>query len=595
MQYRRLKLRARRRLRKEQKRYEDISSQAEQHIDIHLFKRFGNLTKVRRDIFSWLLLMSLIIGLLIAQNISLSGYYQTLQTVPGGIYREGVLGSYTNANPMFATSPADNTVSKLIFSGLFTFDSSGRLVGNLAKDLKIDEKGSTYTVTLKDNLKWHDGQPLTSQDVLYTYKTIQNPDTESPYQSSWKDITITTPNSSTIVFVLSSPLAAFKYSLTNGIVPEHLLRGVSPTDLRSSDFNTIKPVGSGPFKLKGITVKGEKKENAQEQIGLVPFKDYALGRPSLDEFIVNIFASEEDLLNSFRDKQLNAMYGINSVPEDIQKSDSFQVNSIPMKAATMLFFKTTSAGPLSNVKIRNALTQATDNNKVVSLLDYTTRSVNAPFLVGQVGYDANFLQLPYNPEAAKQILEAEGWKVGKDGIRYKDSKPLVIAISSANTPEYSKVLKSIKKQWKAVGVDVQPRLENPTDFQSTISYHSYEAVLYGITIGSDPDVFVYWDSSQADVRSSNRLNLSEYKSSAADVALESGRTRINPSVRAAKYKPFLKAWQQDSPAIALYQPRLLYVTNGHVGNLPQTSLSSAADRLNNVHQWQVRQAKVTNP
>ena len=594
MKYRRIKLRFRRRLRKEQQRVEDISSQAEKHIDIHLFKRFSSLTKVRRDIFSWLLLMTLIIGLLVAQNISLGGYYQSLKTVPGGIYREGVLGSFTNASPLFATSASDTTVTKLIFSGLFTFNGQGKLIGNLAKDVKVDDKGITYTVTLKDNLKWHDGQPLTSADVAYTYKTIQNPDTESPFQNSWRDITITTPNPKTVVFTLASPLAPFKFYLTNGIVPEHILGGIAPADLRSSDFNTLRPIGSGPFKFKAITVKGDKKETAQEQIGLVPFNDYALGRPQIDEFIVNVFASEEELLNSFKDRQLNGMYGLDSIPKDIEQSKSVIVNSLPLKASTMIFFKVTSPGPLGNTKVRNALVQATDNKQIVAGLGYPSRAVNSPFLVGQAGYDSGILQLGYNPENAKNILEAEGWKVGKNGIRYKDGKPLTIVISSADSPEYSSVLRTIKKQWKKVGVDMQSRLENPADFQSIIAYHSYDAVLYGITIGVDPDVYVYWDSSQADIRSSNRLNLSEYKNTSADTALESGRTRLVPEIRASKYKPFLQAWQQDSPAVALYQPRLLYVTNGPVGNLPTASLNSASDRLGNVHEWQVRQARVTN-
>jgi len=594
MQYRRIKLRFRRRLRKGQKRVEDISSQAEQHIDIHLFKRFGSLTKVRRDIFSWLFLMVLIIGLLVAQNINLSGYYQTLKSAPGGIYREGVLGRFTNANPMFATSAADTTVTKLIFSGLLTFNGEGKLVGNLAKDLKIDDKGVTYTVTLKDNLKWHDGQPLTSTDVAYTYKTIQNPDTESPYQNSWRDITITTPNEKTVVFTLANPLASFKYYLTNGIVPQHILGSIAPADLRSSDFNTLHPIGSGPFKFKAITISGDKKETAKEQIGLVPFAEYSLGKPQIDEFIVNVFASEEELLDSFKDKQLNGIYGVDSLPKNIESGKSVIVNSLPLKAATMIFFKTTSPGPLGNTKIRNALTQATDNKQIVAGLGYPSRAVNAPFLVGQVGYDSGTLQLGYNPENAKAILEAEGWKTGKNGIRYKDGKPLTIVISSADSPEYTNVLRTVKKQWKKIGVDMQSRLESPADFQSTIAYHSYDAVLYGITIGADPDVYVYWDSTQADIRSSNRLNLSEYKNTTADTSLESGRTRIAPNIRAAKYKPFLKAWQQDSPAIALYQPRLLYATNGPVGNLPTSSLNSAADRLSNVHEWQVRQARVTN-
>src|SRR5206468_4518991 len=129
------------------------------------------------------------------------------------------------------------------------------------------------------------------------------------------------------------------------------------------------------------------------------------------------------------------------------------------------------------------------------------------------------------------------------------------------------VTNELQKQWLAAGASVDVELLDPVEFQAALTSHSYEALLYGITIGADPDVFVYWDSSQADVRSAQRLNFSEYKNSKADLALEAGRTRLDPALRAAKYKPFLQVWQQDAPALAMYQPRVLYITNGMVDGL----------------------------
>ena len=157
-----------------------------------------------------------------------------------------------------------------------------------------------------------------------------------------------------------------------------------------------------------------------------------------------------------------------------------------------------------------------------------------------------------------------------------------------------KVVESLHKFWLAAGVQMVPEFLSSADFQGTLSQHNYEAVLYGISIGVDPDVFVYWDSSQADVRSSNRLNLSEYKNATADAALEAGRTRTNPALRVVKYKPFLTAWQQDNPALGLYQPRSLYLTNGTVYGLNVHTLNSPTDRYSNVENWKIRLAKVTN-
>jgi ABC-type transport system substrate-binding protein len=170
----------------------------------------------------------------------------------------------------------------------------------------------------------------------------------------------------------------------------------------------------------------------------------------------------------------------------------------------------------------------------------------------------------------------------------------MFSLSAANTPENRQVTHLLRDQWRRLGVDLQVQLQAPTDFQTTLTYHGYEAVLYGITIGTDPDVFVYWDSSQADIRSNNRLNFSEYKNATADSALESGRTRLDPQLRTLKYRPFLAAWQQDAPALGLYQPRSLYLTSGPVNGLNDHSITAPVDRFDNVWNWQIRQAKVTN-
>jgi peptide/nickel transport system substrate-binding protein len=247
MSTRLIRLRFRRRVRKGQQQVGDLSVQAEQHIDRHLFRRFERLLPIRRFLTAWLGLLLLLIGGLIIQNLSLSGYYQTLRTVPGGIYNEGLQGRFTNANPMYATSDVDTTVSRLIFAGLFTYDNQGKLVGDLASGYSVDSHGTTYTVHLKPHLTWQDGKPLTSSDVVFTYQSIQNPDAQSPLQSSWAGISVTAPDPNTVVFKLPGVLAAFPSNLTNGIVPRHLLADIPPSDLRSADFNTVNPVGAGPF------------------------------------------------------------------------------------------------------------------------------------------------------------------------------------------------------------------------------------------------------------------------------------------------------------------------------------------------------------
>jgi peptide/nickel transport system substrate-binding protein len=570
-----------------------LGSQAEQRIERHLLKRFERLIVVRRFVIGWLSLLALIIVALIAQNLSLSGYYQTVKPAPGGIYNEGVLGRFTNANPIYAVSEADATVSRLIFAGLFTYDNQGKLVGDLARDYDVDKFGKTYTVHLKPNLKWQDGQPLTSADVAFTFRLVQNPDVQSPLRNAWQGIVISTPDPDTVVFKLPDGLAPFPYSLTTGIVPEHLLSDLQPADLRSADFNTIHPVGAGPFAWQAIEVNGESNPKlSQQQIALTPFEHYQGGPPKLLKFVVQVFADKDQLIEAFAKNQLTGLEGLTAVPKQLHNR-RVQQHNLPLRAATMVFFKT-SSGVLADSSVRRALVGAANVPDILKRLDYPARAVREPILPGQVGYNPKLTQAGYNLAKAKKILDKAGWKIDKEGIRHKHKQSLAFTLTTADTPEYHMVTRQLQQQWRQLGVKLDIQFLGPSDFQSALNYHSYDAILYGIAIGPDPDVFVYWDSSQADIRSDNRLNLSEYKNPIADAALEAGRTRLDPRLRAIKYKPFLEAWRRDAPALGLYQPRALYLTNGPVAGLGEQPINTVIDRLNNVHNWQIREARVTN-
>jgi peptide/nickel transport system substrate-binding protein len=593
MRFRLIRLRFRRQLRASQRQVEGLGTQAEQQLEEHFFKRFSQLNTVRRFVIGWVLLVVMLIGGVLLQNIWLSNYYQALKPVAGGIYNEGVLGTFTNANPLYATSDTDASVSRLIFAGLFTYDQQNKLVGDLASSYQVDARGTTYTVRLKRGLTWQDGQPLTSADVRFTYQMIQNPDAQSPLQASWQGINITVPDSRTIVFKLPDPLASFPYNLTNGIVPQHLLAHIPPASLRSADFNTAHPVGAGPFQWQAIQVVGNDPSTAQEQIALTPFNNYQGGEPKLHEFIMHVFASRDQLVSAFKAGRLTGAEGLNSLPGDIADKSSLQANNLLLRAATMVFFKT-SEGVLADKQVRTSLVQAADTKRIITNLGYPTRAVREPLLTGQLGYDSSLTQPGLNVAAARTLLDSDGWTVGKDGIRTKGGQPLTFTLTAADTPEYRQVTRELQQDWRAIGVQLQVQLLDAADFQSTLTYHNYDAVLYGISLGVDPDVFVYWDSSQADIRSSNRLNLSEWKNATADAALEAGRTRLNPTLRVIKYKPFLQAWQQDAPALGLYQPRLLYLTNGPVAGLTDSSINTAPDRFINVQNWEIREAKVTD-
>ncbi len=589
-----LRLRLRRLFRRRQRQAAAATAAAETHVEKDLIARFGHLGQVKRFTFGWIFLVLLLLFCTGLQTMALSGYYQTLKPVAGGTYNEGVVGTYSNANPIYATGSVDSSVSRLIFAGLLRYDDHNNLVGDLATGYSVDATGKHYIVTLHKGLTWQDGKPLTAEDVVFTFKTIQNPDANSPLLAGWQGITITATDATTVTFDLPSSLSAFPYSLTTGILPQHILGKVPANKLRSANFNTVRPVGAGPFAWQALQ-QGDSADPAKATtyIALQPFKHYVGGAPKLDGFVVRAYASQDKMVTAYQNREINAMSGLNQVPTSLKNSSDTTIYDFRSTAALMAFFKT-SSGVLSDVQVRQALVKGTDTDAILQGLGYPTKPVHEPLLSGQLGYDAKYQQSSYNPIAADAQLTADGWIRGSDGFRTKAGQRLTFHLYTQDTPDNSYVASHLVADWRALGVDASSVSQQAADFQTTLEYHTYDALLYGISIGVDPDVFAYWDSSQADVRAANRVNFSEYKSATADSALEAGRTRTDPLLRVIKYRPFLLAWQTDAPAVGLYQPRILYITRDPVAGLTEHTLNTDTDRYNSVQNWEIHYAKISN-
>lgn len=586
------RLRWRRRFRRSRRQVEDMGTTAEDSLERLFFRRLNRLAKVRRFIVSWVLLLILLIGGVIMQTRALGSYYQALKPVPGGIYSEGHTGTFTNANPLYAVSGVDSAVSRLLFAGLFKYNQNNELVGDLAEKFTVDEKGATYAVTLREGLQWHDGKPVTTDDVLFTYSAIQNPDAKSPLAGSWQSVKLEALDKRTIVFTLPNALSAFPHSMTNGIVPKHLLQGVPMAQLRSVSFNNTNPVGTGPFKWGSVDVSGSSIADREQSVSLVPYERYHHGQPKLTRFIIRTFTDEKRLLKNFTDKQLNAVVGLEVMPDEFKNDAELKEYNIPLTGGVYVFFKS-GHEILADTKVRRALVQSVNTQDVIGGLGFPVVPVRSPFLDNHIGFNKDLVQLPHNVQEANKLLDESGWKMDADGVRKKNNKPLTFRLYSQSTSEYAYVTQVLQRQWRAVGVNAEVLLQPDTDLQGTISRHDYDALLYGVAIGVDPDVFAYWHSSQADLRLRTRLNFSEYKSTPADKALEAGRTRSDPGLRALKYQPFLQAWRNDAPALALYQPRFLYITRGPVFGFEPKVFNTGIDRFNNVHELMIRQTRST--
>lgn len=588
--YRLTKLRWRRKVRQRKQQVEGLSLNAEEHFEKHFIRRLVRLVEVRRFVISWVFLFVLLGGIVVTQIRSLTGYYQRLQPVSGGIYTEGIVGSFTNANPLFASTIVDESVSKLLFSGLARYDKHNKLTSDLAETWSLDESGTVYTVKIKPNIKWHDGKPLTADDVVFTFHAAQNPDAKSSMFQTWREVVAKKIDDNTVTLTLKAPFAPFVYSLTTGIIPKHLLETVAPSQLRSVAFNTNKPVGTGPFSWSSLEIVNDDGGGRQQYIGLNANKTYHLGQPKLESFVIKSYLSKDKLLQAFKDRGVDAIVGIDVIPDDLQVR-GVHVYETPLTAQVMAFFLTDS-GVLKDAKIRSALVQSVNVPEIIKELGYPVIRSDQPFLKSSFAYDPLYKQAGTNIEAANKLLDEAAWVKGKNDQRAQSTTQLIIRMIGQNNYENGVVSKNLQQAWTKIGVKTEVVLQDDEDLQASIANRAYDVLLNSISLGLDPDVYPFWHSSQANPISPVRLNFSNYASQNADKALEGGRSRVDQTLRFAKYKPFLQAWKDDNPALAMYQPRFLYVTRGDLFGFTPPTINTSTDRLSNVHNWMIRQSNV---
>lgn len=586
MQLRRFRLQFRRILRKRKRQATDIGSVAEDSLDRYIVNRLTHLLRVRRFLLGWVGLIVLISIASILQTRALSTHYLQLTPTEGGILREGIIGVFTNANPLYSQTEVDVSASKLLFSGLFKYDSSGNLVPDLAEKYEVDPTETQYKVTLKRNLRWHDDKPITAKDIAFTYNLIQNPEAKSYLLSSWRGVTVTATDKYIITFKLTNALSDFPHSLTTGIIPEHILGTTSPAQLRSSKFNNEQPVGSGPFKFQTVELD-IKDDKTNTRIVFEPSSNYYAGSPKLERFVIRTYQDESSLINAFLAKEVDTMVGLKTAPDDIDLEQT-SVHRVPISSEVMVFFKNNHE-ILKDPLVRKALVLSIDKQQALNLLGYPVLPVNGPLINEQTGYNKAYAQVTNKKDEASAILDNAGWKKDVNtGIRSKDGVVLKFKLSSATNPQFTTISTNLQKQWRELGAEVEVSLLSDEDLQASVATHNYDSLMYGISVGADPDVYAYWHGSQGDIRSETRLNLSEYKSAVADKALEAGRTRTDVTNRTIKYKAFLEAWQNDNPALALYQQQFLFITSDDLAGFKNEFMHAWSDRYIDVNQWTIR-------
>lgn len=569
--------------RKLSRRARKVSAATQRHAHRFIIRRLENARLVSRQIITWLVLVGMVVAGMGLQLLWNQRGFMTEARAAGGLYVEGTVGPLNTLNPIYAMNNADASVSRLVFSSLYDYDATGTLRQDVATGMS-QEGGRVYTVTMRDDVRWHDGEKLTAQDVVYTLSVIKDPSARSPLRVNWVDVDVKATSDYTLVFTLPAAYAPFPHALTFSILPQHILKDVAPSALRESTFSQ-EPVGSGPFVFRRL--QSADAISKHQTVLLVANQEYYRGAPKLSRFELEVFDDEIKLLAALKAGELSGADDIS--PTSVgQVSSRYDISPTALSSGVYLIFNLNNS-ILSDKAVRKAIQLGTDTTALRKGVGGGVLALDLPFLPSQV----NNVDLPKAPTVdvtkAIEALDAAGWKLS-GSTRVKDGKTLSITLTTSKKSEYDKVAQLVKAQWQKLGIEVKIHSVDASSassvfIQDTLQGRNFDVLLYELAIGADPDVYAYWHSSQT---GQTGYNFAGYSNAITDASLASARSRLDPALRAAKYKTFAERWLEDAPAIALYQSVDDYVSNKNVQAIvPSERLITAADRYSNVLYWTV--------
>jgi len=338
--------------------------------------------------------------------------------VAGGRFTEAVVGSPQFINPIFSsTNDVDSDIARLVFSGLMRYDEKHRLVPDLAVKYDVSDDKKTYIFELRHDIFWHDGEAFTARDVLFTFETMQNSLVNSPLQISFQGIEVSASDDYTVRFVLPEAFAPFLSSLVVGIIPEHLWFQVPPEQMRLNSLN-IQPIGTGPFKFKKL---------AKNEMGYIynyeleSFNRYYRQVPFLKEFVFQFFSEYEGgngAIDAFREKKVTSLNFVPNALRDRVERKYTQLHVMELPQYTALFFNKDHQVFLQDVDLREALSYATDKQRILTeVLKNEGYVINSPILPGFLGYDAELGKIDYSFEKANELLDKNWQRVGAEDYR----------------------------------------------------------------------------------------------------------------------------------------------------------------------------------
>lgn len=495
------------------------------------------------------------------------------------------MGEAGTLNPLFAGEDNARDIDSLVYQGLTRIDANQSAVPLLASKISLSDDRLTYTLRLRQDARWADGAPFTTDDVLFTYHLIQDPTFTDPGSQYWKQVKVELAGINEVRFVLKAPDASFPAALRQPIIPQHVFAGDSLGDIAGDPHSLDHAFGTGPFMVTSIS--------ANRKVITLRRNPYARPQPNLDQFVFHSYPTLGDAVDAVTRGEADAVGGVQppqlgplatrpSLTVHDVRTFSFGAALFNLSPELAVYFQPPA--------VRTALVQAIDRRQVVgAVLSGRADAAPGPVPPTDWAYDREAAgKYPYDPNAARQALDAAQWVLPPGGsVRQRDGHDFSVSLVTADAYPYRQVAESVSRQLAKVGVQVTVDAVSASVLVSRylVGKH-FQMALLAFDNGPDPDQFSLWHSSP----STDPLNFASAltpKQALIDKDLEDGRAAADRKTRKAAYADFQDLMSDAAPAIFLYEPHYEYVVASRVRGVHTDPVIEPSDRFRYVADWWV--------
>ncbi len=547
-------------------------------LTLSFFKKILLSFTEKERITFFAMAMTAVISAIIIAGIVIAMITRAVPT-QGGEYTEGIVGQPEYINPVTASSEVDRSLVKMVYSNIY----------DLADNIQVSSDTKTWTIRLKENLRWQDGTRITSDDVLFTIQEIQNKDADSPLSGNWNGVAASRISELELQLSLARPYAFFKDNLSDlYILPKHLFADIPPGNWRLSDYN-LKPIGSGPYSFVSYEKRPDGFITAYH---LKAWDDYFGTKPLIHNFDFQFSGNKETLIQHFNSGQIDGFGGIWAEDTTAIKRP-YDLFSFRIPNYYAVFLNQTKNPALQDLSVRKALSLAIDKPSLVNNVINGFGKPDDNPIPSDAAYNISFSETS-SLDDASATLDKAGWKMNDSGIRTKtfgkSSIPLAITLMVPQVSFLTKTANILHDSWQKIGIQVTIVSDSPENIAAdTIPSRTYDALLFGIVLGPSSDLFPFWNSSQI---LSPGLNLAMYNNPKVDSLLEAIRENPNDTTRTAQFVSVQNAIVADAPAVFLYSTDYLYITNKTIHGIVPTLLSDLSDRFRSAGSWYLNMMRV---